>query len=76
VQRKPKSRDQSERKHTQHDMIEQANSSSMCLAEKEKSSRLDVVHTRPDSMLLDKRSTEPSASEHKNISARMLHTKN
>jgi hypothetical protein len=57
VQRMPKSRDQFERKHTQHDMIEQAKSSSMCLAEKAKSLRPGVVHTRPDDMLSDKRST-------------------
>jgi hypothetical protein len=37
--------------------------SSVCLAEKEKSSRPDVVYTRPDGMLSNKRSTEPSASE-------------
>jgi hypothetical protein len=61
VQRMSKFRDQSERKHTQHNMIEQAKSS-VCLAEKAKSSRPDVVHTRPDGMLSDKRSTEPSTS--------------
>jgi hypothetical protein len=49
VQRMLKSRDQSERKHTQHNMIEQAKSSvCVCLAKKAKSSRLDAVHTRPD----------------------------
>jgi hypothetical protein len=68
VQRMPKSRDQSETKHTQHDMIEQAKSSSMYLVEKAKSSRLDVVHTRLDGMLSDKRSTKPSASRCKNMS--------
>jgi hypothetical protein len=47
VQRMPKSRDQSERKHTQHNMIEQEKSS-VCLAEKAKSLRPDVVHTRLD----------------------------
>jgi hypothetical protein len=65
VQRMTKSRDQSERKHTQHNMIEHANSSvcvCVCVAEKAKSSRPDVVHTRPDDMLSDKRSTEPSSS--------------
>jgi len=62
VQRMPKSRDQSERKYTQHDMIEQEKSSSICLAEKAKRSRPDLVHTRPNGMLSDKRSIEPSAS--------------
>jgi hypothetical protein len=65
VQRMPKSRDQSERKRTQHNMIEHAKSSvcvCVCLTEKEKSSRPNVVHTPPDGMLSDKRSTEPSAS--------------
>jgi hypothetical protein len=74
VQRMPKSQDQSERKHTQHDMIEQAKSCSMYLVEKAKSSHLDVVHTRPDRMLSDKRSTKPSASRLKNMSVRTLHT--
>jgi hypothetical protein len=60
----PKSPDQSERKHTQHYMREQAKSSSMCLAEKAKSSCLDVVQTHLDGMLSDKRSTELSASGH------------
>jgi hypothetical protein len=56
-----KSQDRSERKRTQHNMIEQAKSSvcvcvcvCVCLAEKAKSSVPDVVHTRPDGMLLDK----------------------
>jgi hypothetical protein len=75
VQRMPKSRDQFERKHTQHDMIDQAKSSSMCFVEKAKSSRPDVVHTHPDGMLLDKRSTESSASRHKNMSVLTLHTR-
>jgi predicted house-cleaning NTP pyrophosphatase (Maf/HAM1 superfamily) len=59
VQIMPKSRDQSERKHTQHNMIEQTKSVCVCvcLAEKAKSSRPDVVHTRLDGMLSDKRST-------------------
>jgi len=42
-------------------MIKQAKSS-VCLVEKAKGSCLDVVHTHPDGMLSDKRSTEPSAS--------------
>jgi hypothetical protein len=76
VQRMLKSRDQSERKHTQHNMIEQAKSSvCVCLAKKAKSSRLDAVHTRPDGMLSDKRSTKPSTSGRKNMSVRTLHTK-
>jgi hypothetical protein len=56
-----KSRDQFERKHTQHNMIEQTKSR-VCLAEKAKSSCPDMVHTCPDGMLSDKRSTEPSTS--------------
>jgi hypothetical protein len=75
VQRMPKSWDQSERKHTQHNMMEQAKSS-VCLAEKAKSSCLDVVHTGPDDMKSDKRSTEPSVSGRKNMSIRTLHTRN
>jgi hypothetical protein len=62
VQRMPKSREQSERKHIQHNMIEQAKSSvcvCVCLAEKAKRSSLDMIHTCPDGMLSDKRSTEP-----------------
>jgi DNA polymerase II large subunit len=46
-------------------MIEQAKSSvcvCVCLVEKAKSLRPDVVHTRLDGMLLDKRSIEPSTS--------------
>jgi hypothetical protein len=74
VQRMPKSRDQSERKHTQHNMIEQAKSS-VCLAKKTKSSHLDVVHTLPDGMLSNKRSTEPSTSGRKNMSVQTLHTR-
>jgi hypothetical protein len=49
-------------------MIEQAKSSSMCLAEKVKSSRPDVVDTHPEGMLSDKRSIELSASGCKNMS--------
>jgi hypothetical protein len=76
VQRMPKSRDQSERKHTQHNMIEQAKSSvCVCLEEKGKSSRPDVVHTCPDGMLSNKRSTELSTSGRKNMFVRMLHTR-
>jgi AmiR/NasT family two-component response regulator len=67
VQRMPKSRDQSERKHKQHNVIEQAKSC-VCLAEKAKSSRPDVVQIRPDGILSDKRSTEPSTSRRKNMS--------
>jgi hypothetical protein len=74
VQRKPKSRDQSKRKHTQHNMIEQAKSS-VCLAKKAKSSRPDVVHTHPDGMLSNKRSIEPSASRRMNMSVQTLHTR-
>jgi hypothetical protein len=60
LQRMPKSRDQFERKHTQHNMIEQAKSSvcvcvCVCLAQKAKSSGPDVVHTRPDGMRSIKR---------------------
>jgi len=62
VQRMSKSWDQSERKHTQHNMTKQEKSS-VCLVEKAKSSCPDVVHTHPDGMLSDKRSTELSASE-------------
>jgi hypothetical protein len=69
-----KSQDQSERKYTQHNMIKQAKSS-VCLAEKEKSSHSDVVHTRLDDMLSDKRLTEVSTSGRKNISVRTLHTR-
>jgi hypothetical protein len=36
--------------------------SNVCLAVKEKSSSLDMVHTRPDGMLSNKRSTKTSAS--------------
>jgi hypothetical protein len=78
IQRMPKYRDQSERKHTQHNMIKQAKSSvcvCVCLAEKAKRSRPNVVHTRPDGMLSDKRSTEPSKSRLKNMSVRTLHTR-
>jgi hypothetical protein len=76
VKRMTKSRDQSERKHTQHNMIEQAKSSvSVCLAEKAKSSRPDVVHTRPNGMLSDKRSTEPSTTGCKNMFVWTLHTR-
>jgi hypothetical protein len=75
VQRIPKSRDQSERKHTQHDMIEYVKSS-VCLAEKAKSSRPDVVNTRLDDMMSDMRLTEPSASGCKNMSVWTLHTRN
>jgi hypothetical protein len=72
----PKSQDQSERKHTQHNIIEHAKSSvCVCLAEKAKTSRLDVVHTRPDGMLSDKRLTEPSVSGSKNMFVRKLHTR-
>jgi hypothetical protein len=74
VQRMSKSRDQSERKHKQHNMIEHAKSSE-CLAEKAKSSCLDVVHTRPDGMLLDKRLIEPSTTGRKNMFVRTLHTR-
>jgi len=35
----------------------------VCLAEKAKNSRPDMVHTRPDAILSDKRSTEPSVSD-------------
>jgi hypothetical protein len=80
VQRMPKSRDQSERKHTQHNMIEQAKSNvcvcvCVCLTEKAKTSHLDAVHTHPDGMLSDKRSTELSASRRKNMSVQTLHTR-
>jgi hypothetical protein len=74
VQRMPKSQDQSKRKHTQHNMIEQTKSS-VCLADKAKSSRLDVVHTHLDNMLSDKRSIEPSTSGLKNMSIWTLHTR-
>jgi len=70
----PKSQYQSERKYTQHNMIEQAKSS-VCLAEKAKGSRPDVVHIRPDGMLSNKRSTEPSTSGRKNMSVRTFHTR-
>jgi hypothetical protein len=75
VQRMPKSRDQSERKTytTQHDRIDKKYC--VCLTEKEKSSRPDVVHTRPEGMLSDKRSTEPRTSGRKNMSVRTLHTR-
>jgi hypothetical protein len=61
---------------TQHNMIEQAKSSvcvCVCLAEKAKSSSPEVVHTHPDGMLSDKRSTELSTSIRKNMSVRTLH---
>jgi hypothetical protein len=63
----------SPRENTQNThMIEQIKSN-VCLAEKGKSSRPDVVHTRSDDMLSDKRSTEPSTSGRKNMSVRTLH---
>jgi hypothetical protein len=74
VQRMPKSRDQSERKHTQHNMIEQTKKC-VCLVEKAKSSCPDEVHTRPDGMLSDMRLTELSASGRKNMSMWTLHTR-
>jgi hypothetical protein len=76
VQRRPESRDQSERKHTQHNMIEQEKSSvCVCLAEKAKGSRPDMVQTRPNGMLSNKRSTESSTFGRKNMYVRMLHTR-
>jgi hypothetical protein len=76
VQRMPTFWDQSKRKHTQHNMIEQEKSSvCVCLAEKVKSLRPDEVHIRPEGMLSDKRSTEPSTSGRKNMSVRTLHTR-
>jgi hypothetical protein len=47
----------------------------VCLVEKAKSSRPDVIHTSPDDMLSEKRSIEPSTSGHKNMSVRTLHTR-
>jgi hypothetical protein len=73
VQRMPKSQDQSKRKHRQHNLIEQTKSS-VCVFGRE-SLRPNVVHTRPDGMLSDKRSTEPSVSGRKNISVQALHTR-
>jgi hypothetical protein len=43
VQRLPKSQDQSKRKHTQHDMIEHAKSSSMFLTEKTKMKNIGLL---------------------------------
>jgi hypothetical protein len=74
VQRISISRENSERKRIQHNMIEQAKSS-VCLAKKAKSSLPDVVHTCPDCMLSDKRSTEPRVFERKNMFVRTLHTR-
>jgi len=45
---------------TQHDRTEK---NSVCLAEKAKSSRLDVVHTHLDGMLSNKRSTEQASPD-------------
>jgi hypothetical protein len=52
VQKIQISQEKTERKRTQHIMIEQAKSS-VRLAKKAKSSRLDMVHTRPDGILSD-----------------------
>jgi hypothetical protein len=75
VQRMPKFWDQSERKHTQHNMIERAKCS-VCVFDRESRKLTSgVVHTRPDVMLSNKRSTESSASGRKNMSVRTLHTR-
>jgi hypothetical protein len=75
VQRIPKSQDQSERKHTQHNIIDQAKSSVCVFGRESKNSRPNMVNTLPDGMLSDKRSTEPSTSGRKNMSVRTLYTR-
>jgi hypothetical protein len=74
VQGMPKSREKSVRETHNMTKIRKEKCSAARMANKAKGSRSDMVHTHPDGILPNHRSTEPHASRLMNRSVRTYHT--